>query len=340
MISHVLRGRLPVARRARATCRSCAGASGSPARSRSAGTGACRARRPRVTAWPGEPLRPAVAAEARVRRLDRVRHVALPAPAGSCSPRSGWCRLRARPPSMVAARRCMPESAPMKVREAKPVTSEARQCPSMVGAATMPARARTTEVRLRGFPGEIAVPEQRIACARLRRSAQWRARTTRAVGQRRRTPDRDARTSLACSPPPSWPASGSADAMAARARLGARAPRVAAARRRSRCSPPITARRSTGRASSPRTSRCVLERRAPAALRACCTSRSSTPRWSARRWPVPRIDTVGDLAARLELDAGQLAWLADVRGLERPARPSGCATTRYVRVPRRPARRA
>src|SRR5262245_28256792 len=30
-------------------------------------------------------------------------------------------------------------------------------------------------------------------------------------------------------------------------------------------------------------------------------------------WPVPTIDTVGDLAERLELDAGQLAWLADVR---------------------------
>ena len=37
------------------------------------------------------------------------------------------------------------------------------------------------------------------------------------------------------------------------------------------------------------------------------------------RWPVPRIDTVGDLAERLELDPGQLAWLADVKGLERRA---------------------
>ena len=38
--------------RARATSRSCAGASGSSGRPRSAGTGACRARRPRVTARP------------------------------------------------------------------------------------------------------------------------------------------------------------------------------------------------------------------------------------------------------------------------------------------------
>src|SRR3954462_2156570 len=34
-------------------------------------------------------------------------------------------------------------------------------------------------------------------------------------------------------------------------------------------------------------------------------------------WPVPRIDTPGDLAERFELDPGQLDWLADVRGLER-----------------------
>ena len=50
-------------------------------------------------------------------------------------------------------------------------------------------------------------------------------------------------------------------------------------------------------------------------------------------WPVPRIDTVGDLAERLELDPGQLAWLADVRGLER--RASGkLRNYTYARVPR------
>lgn len=36
-----------------------------------------------------------------------------------------------------------------------------------------------------------------------------------------------------------------------------------------------------------------------------------------RRWPVPDIATDGDLAERFELSAGQLQWLADVRGLER-----------------------
>ena len=50
-------------------------------------------------------------------------------------------------------------------------------------------------------------------------------------------------------------------------------------------------------------------------------------------WPVPRIDTVGELAERLELDPGQLAWLADVRGLERTAGPKLRNYT-YVRVPR------
>jgi hypothetical protein len=50
-------------------------------------------------------------------------------------------------------------------------------------------------------------------------------------------------------------------------------------------------------------------------------------------WPVPRIDTVGELAERLELDHGQLAWLADVRGLERTA-SSRLRNYTYVRVPR------
>lgn len=38
-------------------------------------------------------------------------------------------------------------------------------------------------------------------------------------------------------------------------------------------------------------------------------------------WPVPRIDTLADLAAFLEVGDGALAWLADVRGWERAADP-------------------
>src|SRR4051794_28226038 len=53
-----------------------------------------------------------------------------------------------------------------------------------------------------------------------------------------------------------------------------------------------------------------------------------------RRWPVPAIDTVGDLAERLELDPGQLDWLADVRGLERTVRDRRLRNYTYLRVPR------
>src|SRR4051812_3846635 len=51
-------------------------------------------------------------------------------------------------------------------------------------------------------------------------------------------------------------------------------------------------------------------------------------------WHVPRIDTVEDLAERLELDAGQLAWLADVRSLERNAPDERLRNYRYSRIPR------
>jgi hypothetical protein len=53
-----------------------------------------------------------------------------------------------------------------------------------------------------------------------------------------------------------------------------------------------------------------------------------------RRWPVPAIDTVGELAERLELDPGQLAWLADVRGLERMAGDRRLRNYTYLRLPR------
>ena len=56
---------------------------------------------------------------------------------------------------------------------------------------------------------------------------------------------------------------------------------------------------------------------------------------------MPRIDTVGELAERFELDAGQLAWLADVRGLERRSPTERLRNYRYSRHPRdaRPAAR-
>jgi hypothetical protein len=54
-----------------------------------------------------------------------------------------------------------------------------------------------------------------------------------------------------------------------------------------------------------------------------------------RRWPVPEIDAVGDLAAFLELEVGELEWFADVRGLERIAGDERLRHYRYTRIPRR-----
>jgi hypothetical protein len=54
-------------------------------------------------------------------------------------------------------------------------------------------------------------------------------------------------------------------------------------------------------------------------------------------WPVPRLDTVGDLAEFLDLEVGELAWFADVRGLERVVADERLRHYRYARLPRRTA---
>ena len=56
---------------------------------------------------------------------------------------------------------------------------------------------------------------------------------------------------------------------------------------------------------------------------------------AAPRWPVLEIETVAQLAERLELSDGQLAWLADVRGLERTAERERLRNYRYLTVARR-----
>lgn len=43
----------------------------------------------------------------------------------------------------------------------------------------------------------------------------------------------------------------------------------------------------------------------------------ATPQMARRRWPVPEISSLAELAEFLNLSDGELAWLADVRGLER-----------------------
>jgi RNA-directed DNA polymerase len=52
-------------------------------------------------------------------------------------------------------------------------------------------------------------------------------------------------------------------------------------------------------------------------------------------WPVAQIESVAHLADRLELSAGQLAWLADVRGLERTVGREQLRNYRYAIVARR-----
>jgi RNA-directed DNA polymerase len=52
-------------------------------------------------------------------------------------------------------------------------------------------------------------------------------------------------------------------------------------------------------------------------------------------WPIAEIDSVASLAERLELSDGQLAWLADVRSLERGAAQEKLRNYHYRVVPRR-----
>ena len=52
-------------------------------------------------------------------------------------------------------------------------------------------------------------------------------------------------------------------------------------------------------------------------------------------WPVAEIDSVTKLAELLELSDGQLAWLADVRGLERTVSEPKLRNYRYRTMPRR-----
>ena len=51
-------------------------------------------------------------------------------------------------------------------------------------------------------------------------------------------------------------------------------------------------------------------------------------------WPIAKIDSADDLAERLELSGGQLAWLADVRGLERTVTAEKLRNYRYLTVAR------
>jgi RNA-directed DNA polymerase len=64
------------------------------------------------------------------------------------------------------------------------------------------------------------------------------------------------------------------------------------------------------------------------------------PAMGRRRWPVPEIASVGALAAFLDVTDGQLAWMADARGLERSVQDERLRHYRYATRPRqtRPVR--
>lgn len=64
------------------------------------------------------------------------------------------------------------------------------------------------------------------------------------------------------------------------------------------------------------------------------------PAMGRRRWPVPEITSVGELAAFLGVSDGELAWLADARGLERTVEDERLRHYRYATLPRpgRPVR--
>jgi len=62
--------------------------------------------------------------------------------------------------------------------------------------------------------------------------------------------------------------------------------------------------------------------------------RDYEPAMATVRWPVPPIASPGELAERLELDAGQLAWLADPRGLERSVSDRRLRHYSYLWLPR------
>jgi hypothetical protein len=73
----------------------------------------------------------------------------------------------------------------------------------------------------------------------------------------------------------------------------------------------------------------------PQVIRLLVTDRTARGARLDRAWPIAEIDSVASLAERLELSDGQLAWLADVRSLERSVADEKLRNYRYRVVPRR-----
>jgi RNA-directed DNA polymerase len=64
-------------------------------------------------------------------------------------------------------------------------------------------------------------------------------------------------------------------------------------------------------------------------------TRATAPRPLRHAWPIAEVDSAAVLAERLELSDGQLAWLADVRGMERTVVDEQLRNYRYRALPRR-----
>lgn len=82
---------------------------------------------------------------------------------------------------------------------------------------------------------------------------------------------------------------------------------------------------------------CLAERRSGLPAPRVVRWPAFEPEMGRMRWPVIEVATPGALAESLELDAGQLAWLADVRGWERDARDRRLRHYRYEWIPRHQA---
>jgi RNA-directed DNA polymerase len=73
----------------------------------------------------------------------------------------------------------------------------------------------------------------------------------------------------------------------------------------------------------------------PRILRLLISDRIARGRRLEHDWPIGEVESVAGLAERLELSDGQLAWLADVRSLERTVAHEKLRNYRYRIVPRR-----
>ena len=176
--------------RARATSPSCAGASGSSGRPRSAGTGACRGRRP-----PSPPGRRAAPASGRGRSAGaawRARPARGPrAPGGCGSPRSGSCRprallLRVRPRSGASSARARRRRTRGKVRPAAaPAVSRAVWRTARRGRRAWPrAGPASPNSRWSEFPLPASATQRTRSPAPARPREHRAARTRRRAGER------------------------------------------------------------------------------------------------------------------------------------------------------------